>query len=208
MIQDKFLNTCEILSILRLILAIDCSLHERTFATHDSPEKLIIEIVRIGDGPLGTRLGTQYVVEAVCVPRCALLEDDCACEQIDVCCTKSQFCCTRIEVMKVDSANKKTSKRASRKLPVAKPVTAAKLSHRHHVVMVTVKESGLLAEKDGRISGRISQKLVDSARSVSGAMSDTELIELALACLALEDNSGRVLASNWGSVDPDADFGI
>ncbi|MEI6801192.1 MAG: hypothetical protein WCO04_18550, partial [Pseudomonadota bacterium] len=68
--------------------------------------------------------------------------------------------------------------------------------------------SGLFTDKDSRISGRVSGKLVKAAREKTGITSDTELIELALASLALEDNFGAVLSKNWGVLDKETDFGV
>lgn len=82
------------------------------------------------------------------------------------------------------------------------------LSQRHKILIEAGQESGLLTSKDSRISGRVSGKLVKAAREKTGITSDTELIELALASLALEDNFGAVLSKNWGVLDKEADFGV
>lgn len=82
------------------------------------------------------------------------------------------------------------------------------LSQRHKALIDAGQESGLLTSKDSRISGRVSGKLVQAAREKTGITSDTELIELALASLALEDNFGKVLSQNWGVLDANTDFGV
>jgi hypothetical protein len=89
-----------------------------------------------------------------------------------------------------------------------KSMPKGKLSQRHKALIDAGQESGLLTRKDSRISGRVSGKLVQAAREKTGITSDTELIELALASLALEDNFGKVLSQNWGVLDADTDFGV
>jgi hypothetical protein len=91
--------------------------------------------------------------------------------------------------------------------PDVENAAGAALGQRHKAVIDASREIGLLAEKDSRISGRVSGKLVMAAREKTGITSDTELIELALASLALEDNFGKVLSQHWGLLDAEADFG-
>ena len=72
--------------------------------------------------------------------------------------------------------------------------------------MTTAKSAGLLDEKDGRIAGRVPQRLVQAAKERSGIRSDTDLIEYALAKVALEDDFGERLLPRQGSVPRDLDL--
>lgn len=62
-------------------------------------------------------------------------------------------------------------------------------------VMRAAEKSGLLNEKGGRIGGRVSPALVRQAKRQTGIKTDTDLIEFALATVALEDNFADVFGS-------------
>ncbi|WP_225673912.1 type II toxin-antitoxin system VapC family toxin [Bradyrhizobium hereditatis] len=64
--------------------------------------------------------------------------------------------------------------------------------------MLAAKQSGLLSEKGGRIGGRVSQALVRQAKRQTGIETDTDLIEFALATVALEDNFASSLIAGQG----------
>src|SRR6185312_4910644 len=68
----------------------------------------------------------------------------------------------------------------------AGPVVVSKT--RFEAVMRAAEQSGLLSEKSGRIGGRVSPALVKQAKRQTGIETDTDLIEFALATVALEDN--------------------
>ncbi|HWE07087.1 MAG TPA: hypothetical protein VG274_10285 [Rhizomicrobium sp.] len=71
------------------------------------------------------------------------------------------------------------------------------------------RKTGLLGGvKDTRISGRVSRRLVTAAKRSAGAQSDTDVIEIALATLALEDDFGQKLVRRKGSVPRDLDLGL
>lgn len=75
-------------------------------------------------------------------------------------------------------------------------------------VLVRAKESGLTASKGGRISGRVSPELIERAKARTGLQSDTELVEFALANIAIEDDFAQVFRALKGTVDPDLDLGF
>lgn len=75
-------------------------------------------------------------------------------------------------------------------------------------VLSTARRSGLLEEKTGRISGRISPALLDQAKRRTGIESDTDLIEFALANLALEDDFADAFRQARGTVDPSVKLGF
>jgi hypothetical protein len=74
-------------------------------------------------------------------------------------------------------------------------------------VLEAAERSGLLKEKTTRISGRVSPALIAEAKRRTGIKSDTELIEFALASLALEDNFAEAFEAARGKVDPDIKLG-
>jgi hypothetical protein len=62
--------------------------------------------------------------------------------------------------------------------------------------------------KNARVAGRVSSALVAAAKKSAGLSSDTDLIEVALARLALEDDFGLKLVRNKGSVPRELDIGF
>jgi len=89
---------------------------------------------------------------------------------------------------------------------------AAKLQMRRlariSAVLQRAEESGLRAEKDGRIAGRVSADLIKKAKARTGLTSDTELVEFALANVALEDNFAETFRKTRGTVDPTLKLGF
>jgi hypothetical protein len=86
------------------------------------------------------------------------------------------------------------------RLPVSKA--------RFEAVMQAAEQSGLLGEKSGRIAGRVSSALVKQAKRQTGIETDTDLIEFALATVALEDDFAEVFRKSRGKVDPDLKLGF
>lgn len=75
-------------------------------------------------------------------------------------------------------------------------------------VMAAAERSGLLREKGGRIGGRVSPALVAQAKAQTGIQTDTDLIEFALASVALEDKFAESFKAVRGTVDPDLKLGF
>lgn len=75
-------------------------------------------------------------------------------------------------------------------------------------VMAAAQRSGLLHEKSGRIGGRVSPALVEKAKARTGIKTDTDLIEFALASIALEDRFAETFGAARGKVDPDLKLGF
>lgn len=73
-------------------------------------------------------------------------------------------------------------------------------------VITAAEESGLLGEKAARIGGRVSPALLEQARRNTGIRTDTDLIEFALANLALADDFPSVFQEIRGTVDPALDL--
>lgn len=79
---------------------------------------------------------------------------------------------------------------------------------RFEAVMKAAEHSGLLGEKSRRIGGRISPALIEQAKKHTGIETDTDLIEFALASVALDDNFGATFRKTRGTVDPDLKLGF
>jgi len=72
---------------------------------------------------------------------------------------------------------------------------------RTKLVLDQARRAGLLgSQKNARISGRVSAALLDAAKQHTRLTSDTELIELALSRLVLEDDFGRRFVRRKGTV--------
>lgn len=74
--------------------------------------------------------------------------------------------------------------------------------------MLGAAKEGLTSAKDGRIAGRVSADLIAAAKARTGLRSDTELVEFALANVALSDDFAQVFRDVRGTVDPDLNFEI
>jgi len=81
-------------------------------------------------------------------------------------------------------------------------------SERVKAVLQSAANEGLTLAKDGRIAGRVSADLINAAKAQTGLQSDTDLIEFALANVALKDNFAQVFRNVKGTVDPDLDLGF
>jgi hypothetical protein len=79
-------------------------------------------------------------------------------------------------------------------------------SPRRQTVIDTARQLGLLGGENSRIGGRIRRGLVVAAKEKSGIASDTELLEYALAKVALEDDFGARLVRRKGRVAKDIDL--
>src|SRR5262245_33167896 len=79
---------------------------------------------------------------------------------------------------------------------------------RFETVMKAAERSGLRREKSSRISGRVSPALVAQAKKRTGIDADTDLIEFALANVALEDNFAETFKRARGEIDPELKLGF
>ncbi|MFK0692799.1 hypothetical protein ACFX5Q_32295 [Mesorhizobium sp. IMUNJ 23033] len=80
---------------------------------------------------------------------------------------------------------------------------------RNKLVLEQARAVGLLGSaKNTRLSGRVPSELIDAAKKRAHVTSDTELLELALSRLALEDDFGAGLVKRKGSIPSDIDLGI
>ena len=90
--------------------------------------------------------------------------------------------------------------------PVRESLTGEAPRHRHAAVIDTARQAGLLSGENGRIAGRVRETLIQTAKEQSGLTSDTELLEYALAKVALEDNFGPKILARKGRVSKDLDL--
>lgn len=91
--------------------------------------------------------------------------------------------------------------------PTLEPHSApAQSSLRRRTIIDTARQLGLLEGENSRIGGRIRRDLVAAAKAKSGIASDTELLEYALARVALEDDFGTKLVQRKGRVTKDVDL--
>jgi hypothetical protein len=80
-------------------------------------------------------------------------------------------------------------------------------SDRFHDALTIARQTGLLrGAKTEVVRGRRPKALVQKATVASGARSDTELIEIALANLAVADQYSEWLLSQRGTVGKELDF--
>ena len=80
---------------------------------------------------------------------------------------------------------------------------------RNRLVLEQARAVGLLgAAKNTRLSGRVPSELIEAAKRRAHVTSDTELLELALSRLALEDDFGTRLLARKGRITADLDLGI
>ena len=80
-------------------------------------------------------------------------------------------------------------------------------SRKLNEVMVLAEREGLLrGELTEMVRGRMPEALVSRAKKRSGITSNTELIEVALANIAVGDDYADWLLSRRGSVTPEADL--
>lgn len=78
---------------------------------------------------------------------------------------------------------------------------------RDALVLDQARDAGLLGgRKATRISGRISAALLEAAKERAHVRSDTELLELALSRLVLEDDFGRRFVRRKGKVPKNVDL--
>jgi hypothetical protein len=74
-------------------------------------------------------------------------------------------------------------------------------------VMVIAEEQGLLrGERDQVVRGRMPKALVAQEKKRNGVVSDTDIIELALANIAVADDYADWLLARRGTIEREADL--
>jgi hypothetical protein len=75
-------------------------------------------------------------------------------------------------------------------------------------VMQAAARAGLIGEKTGRIGASVSPALIKRAKHQTGIERDADLIEFALASIALEDHFAEVFRESRGKVDQNLVLGF
>ena len=79
---------------------------------------------------------------------------------------------------------------------------------RRDIIMERLARLGLSRDKSAKLGGRVNPKLLELARERSGAVSDSQLIELALGNLVMEDGFAEAFRAGRGTVDPSLDLDV
>lgn len=74
--------------------------------------------------------------------------------------------------------------------------------------LMAAERTGLIGDKNDRISARLSHALIEQAKKRTGIQGDTELLEFALANIALEDRFNEAITKLDGTVDADIKLGF
>lgn len=101
------------------------------------------------------------------------------------------------------------SKVTTSKSDIKPAIAMQPVSDRVASVLNTAKKEGLInREKEARLSARINSELIARAKKNTGIQTDTELVEFALANLALEDRFPETIKRLQGTIDPDIKIGF
>lgn len=82
------------------------------------------------------------------------------------------------------------------------------LPQRHEAVVAAAKAAGLLSGTSSPLSARVPRELIVRAKMQSGIASTTDLVQYALAKVALEDDFGARLVGRKGTIPPDIALGV
>jgi len=88
------------------------------------------------------------------------------------------------------------------------PLVTEFIARRRASVVAAAKEAGLLCGENSHVGARVPHHLVEEAKARTGIASTTDLVEYALAKLALEDDFGAKLVARKGSIASDLDLGL
>ena len=84
-----------------------------------------------------------------------------------------------------------------------KPETAPSGAARRRSVVAAAEAAGLLGGGNSALGARVPRQLVMRAKERSGIASTTDLVEYALAKVALEDDFGARLVARKGAIPAD-----
>jgi len=88
------------------------------------------------------------------------------------------------------------------------PLVADFIARRQASVVAAARDAGLLSGDNSHVGARLPQHLVDAAKARTGIESTTDLVEYALAKVALEDDFGSKLVARKSSIPHDLDLGL
>ena len=93
-------------------------------------------------------------------------------------------------------------------MPMPPSFTSEFVTRRRVSVVAAAKEAGLLEGENSHVGARVPHHLVEEAKARTGIASTTDLVEYALAKVALEDDFGSKLVARKGSIASDLDLGL
>ena len=79
-------------------------------------------------------------------------------------------------------------------------------SWRNANVRDLLREKGLTRGKTAQLAGRVNPRLLELARQRAGGVTDSQLIELALGNLVMEDGFAEAFKASRGTISPDVDL--
>lgn len=79
---------------------------------------------------------------------------------------------------------------------------------RNHSILKLLDRLGLAKGKTATLGGRVNPRLLELAREKSGAESDSQLIELALGTLVVDDGFPEAFRKVRGTVDAKVDLDL
>ncbi len=79
---------------------------------------------------------------------------------------------------------------------------------RRDLIMDRLARLGLSRDKTAKLGGRVNPKLLEMARERAGAVNDSQLIELALGNLVMEDGFAEAFRAGRSTVDPSLDLDV
>ncbi len=85
---------------------------------------------------------------------------------------------------------------------------ATRRSYRRDVIIEGLASMGLSRDKTATLGGRVNPRLLEMAREQAGGVNDSQLIEIALGYLVMEDGFSEAFRSARGTVDPALDLDI
>jgi hypothetical protein len=88
------------------------------------------------------------------------------------------------------------------------PLVTEFITRRRASVVAAAKEAGLLRGENSHVGARVPHHLLEEAKARTGIASTTDLVEYALAKVALEDDFGAKLVARRGSIASDLDLGL
>lgn len=86
------------------------------------------------------------------------------------------------------------------------PEEQSQVAWRNHSILKLLDRLGLSKGKTATLGGRVNPRLLELAREKSGAESDSQLIELALGSLVVDDGFPEAFRKVRGTVDPKVDL--
>lgn len=77
---------------------------------------------------------------------------------------------------------------------------------RNATVLSLLEKMGLTRNKTAQLGARVNPRLLELARERAGVETDSQLIELALGNLVMEDGFAEAFKASRGTINPDLDL--